>query len=307
MDQFIHAATATGSPSSDSNIAINPTVVGTTTTTTTPSNISITVNGGPTQSHLPESPPDSGSEPPYSPADLQALNLPPTTPNSITTRVIHNTNSGDSNGNCNIGNSNNNNNLNGAVRSINNPSTNGISSSTIENQQQTNELTAVNHLAIIGITVPSNHVNSIPSSSHPPTSTDTSQPHQTELTEDLTTLTDISQTSLDLHSIGDLQSPHQNHHNTHHSILNTHQHNHFSHPQHHHHHQQQQQQQHLQQVQQQQQQLHHLNALYIRTNPTPDAQSTQRKHEDLLHDTHQTSPDHQQLILQQTVVPYAFF
>lgn len=37
-----------------------------------------------TPSHLPESPPDSGSEPPYSPIDLHGLNLAPSNVNQLT-------------------------------------------------------------------------------------------------------------------------------------------------------------------------------------------------------------------------------
>lgn len=37
-----------------------------------------------TPSHLPESPPDSGSEPPYSPIDLHGLNLAPSNGNQLT-------------------------------------------------------------------------------------------------------------------------------------------------------------------------------------------------------------------------------
>lgn len=52
------------------------------------SNPSASVNGSvsvnSTPSHLPESPPDSGSEPPYSPIDLHGLNLATTNVNQLT-------------------------------------------------------------------------------------------------------------------------------------------------------------------------------------------------------------------------------
>lgn len=49
---------------------------------TTSVNGSVSVNSTP--SHLPESPPDSGSEPPYSPIDLHGLNLAPSNVNQLT-------------------------------------------------------------------------------------------------------------------------------------------------------------------------------------------------------------------------------
>lgn len=57
------------------------------------SNASTSVNGSvnSTPSHLPESPPDSGSEPPYSPIDLHGLNLAPSNVNQLT--ELHLTNS----------------------------------------------------------------------------------------------------------------------------------------------------------------------------------------------------------------------
>lgn len=52
------------------------------------SNASTSVNGSvsvnSTPSHLPESPPDSGSEPPYSPIDLHGLNLAPSNVSQLT-------------------------------------------------------------------------------------------------------------------------------------------------------------------------------------------------------------------------------
>lgn len=58
MESFIHVA---------SNASVNG---------------SVSVNSTP--SHLPESPPDSGSEPPYSPIDLHGLNLAPSSVNQLT-------------------------------------------------------------------------------------------------------------------------------------------------------------------------------------------------------------------------------
>lgn len=62
------------------------------------SNTSTSVNGSvnSTPSHLPESPPDSGSEPPYSPIDLHGLNLAASNVNQLT--ELHLTN-GCTNGN----------------------------------------------------------------------------------------------------------------------------------------------------------------------------------------------------------------
>lgn len=107
-------------------------------------------------------------------------------------------------------------------------------------------------------------------------------PQQQNLTSDLTTLTDISQASIDLNNV--------THHHNHLSILNSH----------HHHHQQNQQQQ--QQHHHHHHHHHHPNALYIRTDLPTDQQVvnggiTIRKHEDILLTAHQPDP---QLILQQT-------
>lgn len=87
LEPFVHVSSSNGINNAPNNctaaITLSVTAI---TTATTPTQIPLvtasvspsamnmhTANGEP-PSHLPESPPDSGSEPPYSPADLHAIN-----------------------------------------------------------------------------------------------------------------------------------------------------------------------------------------------------------------------------------------
>lgn len=87
LEPFVHVSSNNGISNATNNctaaITLSVTAITTATTPTqiplvtasvSPSTMHMHSTNGETPSHLPESPPDSGSEPPYSPADLHAIN-----------------------------------------------------------------------------------------------------------------------------------------------------------------------------------------------------------------------------------------
>lgn len=87
LEPFVHVSSNNGISNATNNctaaITLSVTAITTATTPTqlplvtasmSPSAMNMHATNGDPPSHLPESPPDSGSEPPYSPADLHAIN-----------------------------------------------------------------------------------------------------------------------------------------------------------------------------------------------------------------------------------------